>query len=175
MRRIPPRENLNYRIASPPIDCICPQCKRPHKKLVELAYLDSPYVWCRDGRPIILCNNCKGEQNIVKTCETARKTEQFEGCLTLNTTEMPDSDVASREVRDYTQQYRSLKVKYCSKCDEARISGQYCFKCGTELTELLKCKCGKELHPVDDYCPDCGTKVMRAKGQNTGEQVRKQP
>jgi len=61
MTKIPPRENLDYRIASPPANCVCPQCGIIHRRLIELAYTDSPYVWYRNGKLVILCKDCKKE------------------------------------------------------------------------------------------------------------------
>lgn len=47
-------------------------------------------------------------------------------------------------------------VKYCPKC-KVIMTGNYCFKCGTELKECPKCPgCGNYLYPADKYCSDCG-------------------
>lgn len=63
MKRVPPRENLNYRIASPPAECICPMCNIIHTRRVELAHTDSPYAWRRVGYPVILCDHCRKENS----------------------------------------------------------------------------------------------------------------
>ena len=53
-------------------------------------------------------------------------------------------------------------MKYCPNCNEAL--GEmltYCPHCGTELKALSKCKCGCDIFPSYEYCPDCGERVER--------------
>jgi len=59
MTRIPPRENLDYKVASPPANCACPQCGVIHQRLIELAHSDNPYAWRRGGYLVILCVDCR--------------------------------------------------------------------------------------------------------------------
>lgn len=34
---------------------------------------------------------------------------------------------------------------------------KYCSICGALLEDSNKCKfCGRELHPIDNFCPNCG-------------------
>lgn len=51
-------------------------------------------------------------------------------------------------------------VKVCSK-DRGHHTGHegndnYCWQCGGKLVVVSKCSCGKQLGPVDHFCPNCG-------------------
>jgi predicted amidophosphoribosyltransferase len=53
---------------------------------------------------------------------------------------------------------------YCPKCKAAvgvHPSDNYCWDCGTKLVEYTPiCQCGYRLSSPDNYCPKCGTKVQ---------------
>jgi len=52
-------------------------------------------------------------------------------------------------------------MKYCpSHCVTAATNDNFCYKCGVKLVDYKKCSCGKELNPVDKFCPNCGKKVL---------------
>jgi len=62
MIKLPPKENLDYTIASNLTACVCPSCGVIHHKRIELAYRDRPNIW-KLGYLAILCNNCRRLDN----------------------------------------------------------------------------------------------------------------
>lgn len=55
--KMPPRENLSYRVATVVKECVCPVCGVIYKKLIELYCLDMPH-WERAGYPVVICKKC---------------------------------------------------------------------------------------------------------------------
>jgi len=59
MIRIPPRENLSYKIATTVVDCACPVCGITHRKRLELSYQDSHSTPEKAGYYVIACDEIK--------------------------------------------------------------------------------------------------------------------
>ena len=53
-------------------------------------------------------------------------------------------------------------MKVCPKCKSTNCieEDRFCYKDGTELVEMARCGCGREISEgIDIYCSKCGVKV----------------
>ena len=52
-------DNLDGGINKAMVDCVCPHCNEVYKKLVDIAHINSPDAWRRDGRLVVFCGTCR--------------------------------------------------------------------------------------------------------------------